>query len=113
MRKTLLTSLILPLIASLSFTVNAAPAATASPAPMAQTVMVDSHMPSQAAKLNLNQADAPTLQMHLSGIGKAKAEAIVAYREANGPFASVDELLEIKGIGSALLDRNRDRLIVE
>ena len=113
MRKTLLTSLILPLLATLSFTVNAAPAATPSPAPMAQTVMTDSHMPTQAAKLDLNQADAPTLQMHLSGIGKAKAEAIVAYRDANGPFASVDELLEIKGIGSALLDRNRDRLIVE
>lgn len=113
MRKTLLTRLVLPLIASLSFTVNAAPAATASPASMAQTVVVDGHMPSQAGKLNLNQADAPTLQMHLSGIGKAKAEAIVAYREANGPFASVDELLEIKGIGSALLDRNRDKLIVE
>ncbi|CAG8871606.1 hypothetical protein PS627_04556 [Pseudomonas fluorescens] len=87
MRKTLLSTLILPLIASLSFTVTAAPAATASPAPMAQTMMADSHMPNQSSKLNLNQADAPTLQVHLSGIGKAKAEAIVAYRDANGPFA--------------------------
>lgn len=36
----------------------------------------------------------------------------MAYREANGPFASVDELLEIKGIGNALLERNRDKLVV-
>ncbi|MEJ8667080.1 helix-hairpin-helix domain-containing protein, partial [Pseudomonas sp. LP23] len=33
--------------------------------------------------------------------------------EANGPFASVDELLEIKGIGNALLERNRDKVMVE
>lgn len=113
MRKTLLTSLILPLIASLSFSVSAAPTATATPAPMAQTVMADSQTPAQAAMLDLNQADASTLQVHLNGIGKAKAEAIVAYRDANGPFASVDELLEIKGIGSALLERNRDKLMVQ
>jgi competence protein ComEA len=52
------------------------------------------------------------LQRELSGIGKGKAEAIVAYRESNGPFSSVDELLEVKGIGKAILDRNRDKLEV-
>ncbi|MNJ02408.1 ComE operon protein 1 [compost metagenome] len=62
------------------------------------------------ARLNLNTADAPTLQATLIGIGKTKAEAIVAYREEHGAFASVDELLEIKGIGKALLERNRDKL---
>jgi competence protein ComEA len=66
----------------------------------------------QAEKVDLNSADATTLQTALSGIGRAKAEAIVAYREANGAFASVDELLEVKGIGKALLDRNRDILMV-
>ncbi|MCY4123895.1 MAG: ComEA family DNA-binding protein [Pseudomonas sp.] len=100
MRKNLLTALLLPLIASLSFTVNASPTnATTMVEPMA---MVD-----------LNSADALTLQKELNGIGKAKAEAIVAYREAHGPFASVDELLEIKGIGNALLERNRDKLKVQ
>ena len=54
----------------------------------------------------------PDPAKELNGIGRAKAEAIVAYREANGPFASVDELLEIKGIGNALLERNRDKLVV-
>ncbi|PTU00877.1 competence protein ComEA [Pseudomonas sp. HMWF031] len=66
----------------------------------------------QSGKVDLNGADAATLQKELSGVGEAKAKAIVAYRETNGPFASVDELLEVKGIGKAILDRNRDKLEV-
>jgi len=66
----------------------------------------------QSSSIDLNKADAATLQSQLSGIGKTKAQAIVAYREEHGDFASVDELLEIKGIGKALLERNRDRLTV-
>ncbi|MCU1733968.1 MULTISPECIES: ComEA family DNA-binding protein [unclassified Pseudomonas] len=65
-----------------------------------------------AEKLNLNSADAPTLQRELSGIGKTKAQAIINYRERNGDFASVDELLEVEGIGKALVDRNRDKITV-
>lgn len=64
-------------------------------------------------KIDLNGADAYTLQRGLSGVGEAKANAIVAYREANGPFESVDELLEVKGIGKSILDRNRDKLLVK
>ena len=64
------------------------------------------------ARSDLNQADAPTLQRELAGVGEAKAKAIVAYREGNGPFASVDELLEVKGIGKAILDKNREKLEV-
>ncbi|MHC6224587.1 ComEA family DNA-binding protein [Pseudomonas sp. X10] len=112
MRNTVLTYLLLPLFAGLSFSLNAAPNTAVAPATeLATTLVSDSQ--SQSAKLDLNKADAPTLQAQLNGIGKAKAEAIVAYREANGPFASVDELLEIKGIGNALLERNRDKLMVE
>lgn len=66
----------------------------------------------QAVKVDLNTADATTLQRHLVGIGEAKAQEIVAYRDMNGPFAAVDELLEVKGIGKAILDKNRDRLVV-
>jgi competence protein ComEA len=110
MRNNVLSYLLLPLFASLSFSLSAAPAsATSVPAP----VPVVSQLQAQPAKLDLNTADALTLQKELNGIGKAKAEAIVAYRDANGPFASVDELLEIKGIGNALLERNRDKVMVE
>lgn len=63
-------------------------------------------------KLNINSADATVLQRELSGVGKAKAEAIVTYRESHGDFASVEELLEVEGIGKTLLDRNRDKITV-
>ncbi|MBD9424682.1 helix-hairpin-helix domain-containing protein [Pseudomonas sp. PDM15] len=65
---------------------------------------------SQVSVVNLNTADAETLQSVLIGIGKVKAQAIVDHRNANGPFASVDELLEVKGIGAATLEKNRDRI---
>lgn len=110
MRNTVLSYLLLPLFAGLSFSVNAVPAgATAVPEPVPVVRQVEA----EQARLDLNKADALTLQKALNGIGKAKAEAIVAYREANGPFTSVDELLEIKGIGNALLERNRDKVMVE
>ncbi|AOE84537.1 ComEA family DNA-binding protein [Pseudomonas sp. TCU-HL1] len=67
----------------------------------------------QAGKLNINAADVVAIQDRLIGIGEAKAKAIVQYREENGPFSSVDDLLEVKGIGVKTLDRNRDRLSVE
>jgi competence protein ComEA len=66
----------------------------------------------QVMTINLNTADEATLQRELSGVGAAKAKAIVAYREANGAFASADELLEVKGIGKAIFDKNRDRVAV-
>ena len=62
------------------------------------------------AQVNLNTADAQTLTRELKGIGAAKAKAIIEYREAYGPFSSVDELLEVKGIGASILDVNRGRL---
>ena len=62
--------------------------------------------------VNLNTADAETLQRELNGVGAVKAQAIVSYRDTHGEFASVDELLEVKGIGESLLERNRDKLTI-
>lgn len=67
----------------------------------------------QTGKLNINTADESALQAQMIGIGPSKAKAIVQYREENGPFSSVDDLLEVKGIGAKTLDRNRDKLSVE
>lgn len=61
-------------------------------------------------KINVNTASADALAEILTGIGPKKAEAIVAYREANGPFKVVDDLLQVKGIGPATLEKNRDRI---
>lgn len=62
---------------------------------------------SAAEPLNINNATAEQLAMVMSGVGDSKAEAIVAYREANGPFESIEQLVEVKGIGPALLNKNR------
>jgi competence protein ComEA len=55
-------------------------------------------------KIDLNQAD-PTELTKLPGIGTSTAAKISAYRDANGPFKSVDELLNVKGIGPAKLEK--------
>lgn len=61
----------------------------------------------------LNTADAQTLTRELKGIGASKARAIVAYREEHGPFSSLDELLEVKGIGVSTLEQNRGKLSLQ
>lgn len=59
-----------------------------------------------AGPVNVNTADAETLARELSGVGLTKARAIVAYREAHGPFTDVAELAEVKGIGIRLIELN-------
>jgi competence protein ComEA len=95
-------------LASLSFAASAAEPSTA----VNPATQVASSQGGVAAPVDLNVADAETLQQALVGIGKVKAEAIVNHRNTNGPFESVDELLEVKGIGSATLEKNRSRLVV-
>ena len=63
-----------------------------------------------AEPVNLNAASADALASGMVGIGPAKAQAIVEYREAHGPFKTIDDLLQIKGIGAATLDKNRERV---
>lgn len=63
-----------------------------------------------AAAVDLNSADAGTLAEELTGVGEVRAEAIIKYREDHGPFESVGELTEVRGIGSATLEKNRDSL---
>lgn len=60
-----------------------------------------------ATPVNINKADAITIANSLDGIGQSKAQAIVAWRETNGPFKSVDQLTQVKGIGGATIERNR------
>lgn len=62
-------------------------------------------------KISLNQASLQQLQM-LNGVGEKKAQAIMEYRQKNGGFKSVDELMNIKGIGPKLLEKNKARLML-
>jgi competence protein ComEA len=62
--------------------------------------------------VNINQASAEEIADLLIGIGLQKAQAIVEYRQQNGEFKSADELAEVKGIGTAIVDKNRDRILL-
>jgi competence protein ComEA len=61
--------------------------------------------------ISLNGADATQLQ-DLPGVGTVLAERIVAYRDANGPFQTVEDLLDVPGIGEAKLAAMRDLVSV-
>ena len=62
--------------------------------------------------VNINTADAATLDRVLLNIGPAKAQAIVDYRRANGAFRSPEQLAMVKGVGLKTVERNRDRIVV-
>ncbi len=120
MRTPIFSALIFALLTTASVVVNAAPASqpaisepAVSPAPTMQDKTSTTADEQRKDRVNLNTADAQTLQKELAGIGKNKADAIVAYREANGDFTSIDELIEVKGIGKAILDRNREKLAID
>ncbi len=63
--------------------------------------------------VNVNTASAEEIAEVLVGIGVRKAEAIVAYREANGRFDRAEELQLVKGIGRSTVDRNLERIRVQ
>jgi competence protein ComEA len=65
-----------------------------------------------AGPVDLNTADAATLARELKGVGPARAEAIVAWREANGPFRSPEDLVKVQGIGERVLEDNRGTIKV-
>jgi competence protein ComEA len=82
-------------ICSITFAVEAEPKAT-----------------QQISMLDINSADAATIAAALDGVGLTKARDIVAYREMFGNFHSLDELMEVKGIGVATVEKNRRRIII-
>jgi len=63
-----------------------------------------------AGPVNVNSADAATLAKELDGIGPSKAQAIVDFRQKNGPFRSAEDLLQVDGIGERVLEQNRANL---
>lgn len=64
------------------------------------------------AQVDINSADAKTLAESLNGIGLVKAEAIVAYRNANGPFKNIDDLAMVKGVGKKTIEANRTTIVI-
>jgi len=66
--------------------------------------------PAFAGPVNVNTADAATLAQELKGVGQKTAQAIVEYREANGPFKSLDDLKNVKGVGDKVIENNKDNI---
>jgi len=63
-------------------------------------------------KININQADTKEL-CKLDGIGPKRAEDIIKYREANGPFQKTDEITLVKGVGKKIFEANKDKICVK
>lgn len=60
-----------------------------------------------ATPVDVNAATAEQLAAVMSGVGQKKAQAIIQYRNENGAFSEIDELIFVKGIGPSLLKKNR------
>lgn len=62
--------------------------------------------------VDINTADAQELALNLHGVGSSKAAAIVAYREQNGQFRHMDDLVNVKGIGLTTIEKNREWILI-
>ncbi len=76
-------------------------------APFAATAQDVSELVNQPTPVNINSADAQTIAQTLIGVGMVRAKEIVAYREMFGQFQSLEELMEVRGIGAATLEKNK------
>jgi competence protein ComEA len=74
------------------------------------TAGADDGRPKQEGAVNVNTASSEQLQL-LPGVGPALAERIIAFREANGPFEKVDELVAVRGIGEKSLAKLRPYVV--
>ncbi|MFI3137961.1 MAG: helix-hairpin-helix domain-containing protein [Methylococcaceae bacterium] len=66
-----------------------------------------------ATPVNINTADAATIADALHGVGMVKAQEIVAYRQANGAFKSLEDLGNVKGIGDKTLTKNQADILFD
>ena len=63
--------------------------------------------------VNINTANVSSISEALNGVGETRAKAIVEYRDQNGPFSSVDQLINVKGIGAKLVEKNREFILLK
>lgn len=99
-----LVSLLSAFLLTVSFSNITLAANPVAPSPKAQTEQ-------QQSLININTADV-SLLTQLKGIGVKKAEAIIAWRDANGKFKTLEQLLDVKGIGDAILEANRSKISI-
>ena len=63
-----------------------------------------------AETVNLNKANAATLQHYLKGIGNKKAQDIIEYRKQHSGFKSLEEIMEVKGVGTKTFEKIKKNL---
>ncbi|MDA1371202.1 MAG: helix-hairpin-helix domain-containing protein [Proteobacteria bacterium] len=80
--------------------------------PLAMAAESPADTTQQESLLDINSADAAAIAAALDGIGLVKAQEIVAHREMFGKFRSIDELVEVRGIGVATVEKNRQRIVI-
>jgi len=102
-RSKIVTALVFTLVLALAGATAAPVAAAPSAAPKAAA--------SEARPIDINTADATALES-VPGIGKSLSQRILTFREKNGPFQSVDDLLKIQGIGEKSIQKLRPYLMV-
>jgi competence protein ComEA len=78
---------------------------------MGYAAPVEARATTVQAPVNLNQASADEL-IALKGIGPKMAQRIIAYRQEHGPFQTVDQLVQVKGIGNAKFQKLKDQVTV-
>lgn len=66
-----------------------------------------------AKPLNINTATAEEIATTMKGVGSSKSKAIIEFREKHGKFERLDEIMRVKGIGFATLDKNREKITVK
>jgi competence protein ComEA len=64
-----------------------------------------------AGEVDINAASKAQLKT-LKGVGDALADRILEYREKNGPFKKPEDLMNVKGIGASIFDKNKGRIVV-
>lgn len=74
-------------------------------------VLFSSHL--LAAPVDVNTASVKQIAKSLKGVGLQKAAAIVQFRNDNGPFTSVDELKQVRGIGNKVFSSIKDDILIE
>lgn len=110
--KNILSAIVVTLLAVSSTSYAVDSAATDKPAVTSVKAAAPAKANVAQEPININTADAHTLT-NLKGIGAKKAEAIIAWRKANGGFKTIEQFADVKGIGSATLEANRKNLRVQ
>lgn len=63
-----------------------------------------------AEPVDINKASAKEIAASLNGVGEKKAQAIVEYREKNGPFKNINDLTKVKGIAEKTIEKNKGNI---